>query len=90
MKKDATDPKPEESRYWLDDSRNVKKVVVAVYTVCGLLFLADALYTKHPHFDIEGWFGFYAIYGFVSCVGLVLAAKRLRQVVKRKEDYYDG
>lgn len=89
MKKNAADPAPATSRYWLDDPRNVKKIVFAVYTVCGLLFLADAFYTKHPHFDIEGWFGFYAIYGFVSCVGLVLAARQLRKVLKRKEDYYD-
>ena len=90
MKPEVPDPAPSESRYWLDSPRNVKKVVAAVYTVCGLLFLADALYEKHPHFDIEGWFGFYAIYGFISCVGLVLAAKQLRKALKRKEDYYDG
>jgi hypothetical protein len=33
--------------------------------------------------------GFYAIFGFVACVMLVLGAKQLRNIVMRKEDYYD-
>jgi hypothetical protein len=32
---------------------------------------------------------FYAIYGFVACVVLVVIAKRMRKVVIRKENYYD-
>ena len=35
-------------------------------------------------------FGFYAIFGFVACVGLVLAAKELRKFLKRDEDFYDN
>ena len=41
------------------------------------------------HYGIEGWYGFYGIYGFVCCVALVLAAKVLRKIVMRGEDYYD-
>ena len=33
--------------------------------------------------------GFYAVYGFVACVLLVLLAKEMRKVLIRKEDYYD-
>ncbi len=33
--------------------------------------------------------GFDAIYGFVACVGLVIAAKGLRVLLMRDEDYYD-
>jgi hypothetical protein len=32
---------------------------------------------------------FYGLYGFVSCVLLVVAAKELRKVLMRSEDYYD-
>lgn len=77
-------------KYWLDDPRNVTRICWALYAVCALLFLADGFYHKHPHFATESWFGFYAIYGFVACVGLVLAAKVLRILLKRPEDYYDG
>ncbi|MCH7824691.1 MAG: hypothetical protein IH849_07810, partial [Acidobacteria bacterium] len=38
---------------------------------------------------VVGFFGFYGFYGFVSCVFLVLAAKQLRKIVGRGEDYYD-
>jgi len=33
--------------------------------------------------------GFYALFGFVACVVLVLIAKEMRKVLMRDEDYYD-
>lgn len=75
--------------YWLDDQKNVKKIIWALFVVCGLLFVADAFYEKHPHFAVESWFGFYALYGFFMCVGLVLIAKVMRVFLMRDEEYYD-
>jgi hypothetical protein len=75
---------------WLDRPGSVDKIVRTVYAVCALLFLADLAYHKHPHFAAEEWFGFYGVYGFVSCVLLVLAAKELRRLLKRDEGYYDS
>lgn len=80
---------PERPR-WLDDSRNVDRIVHTLYAVCALVFLLDVLYVKHPHFGFEGWFGFYAVYGFVACVALVLGAKQMRRVVMRRETYYEA
>jgi len=79
----------DEKAYWLDDSRNVRKIVWALVIVCAGLFIADGFYYKHPYFAAEEVFGFYAIYGFVMCVGLVLAARLLRKILMRDEDYYD-
>lgn len=76
-------------KYWLDNPGNVRKIIIALFVVCAGLFLADAFYHKHPHFEAEEWFGFYAIYGFVMCVGLVLAAKLMRVFLMRDEEYYD-
>jgi hypothetical protein len=84
-----TDRTPKDRRYWLDDSRNVDKVFWTLCLICLLLFGADALYTKTVHFPFEAWFGFFGIFGFIACVGLVLTAKELRRVLKRDEDYYD-
>ena len=78
-----------EKRYWLDDMKNVNKVYWSVIIVCGLLFIADALYHKHPYFSLETWFGFYGLYGFIACVGLVLAAKEMRRMLLRGEKYYE-
>jgi len=79
----------DDRKYWLDDPLNVTRIYWGVFIICGLLFVADAFYHKHPHFAAEGWFGFYGIFGFVACVALVLAAKALRVILKRPEDYYD-
>ena len=79
------DPK----KYWLDEPRNGRKVIGAVFVVCALLFISDAFYHKHSHFAVEDWFGFYAIFGFVMCVLLVLAAKLMRVFLMRDEEYYD-
>jgi len=79
-----------ERKYWLDEPRNVDKVVYGLYAVCALLFVVDLFpYKHHLHYAAESWIGFYGFYGLVSCVLLVLAAKGLRVLLKRPEDYYD-
>lgn len=82
-------PATDEKVYWLDQPGNVRKIYVGLGIVCLLLVGADVFYQKHPHFAIDGVFGFYGFYGFVSCVSLVLAAKLLRKLMMRPEDYYD-
>lgn len=82
--------------YWLDDRRNVNKIVYALYAVCAVLVVADFFYHKHIHFEyenrlynFENWFGFFGWFGFIACVCLVLAARAMRKPLKREEDYYD-
>ena len=43
----------------------------------------------HGEFEVEHFYGFFAVYGFISYVFLIFAAKILRKIVMRKEDYYD-
>jgi predicted membrane metal-binding protein len=78
-----------EKRYWLDHERNVTKVYRLVWMLCGLLLLIEPAINKHGQFAIEDWFGFHGVFGFVACVGLVLAAKALRRILMRPENYYD-
>lgn len=42
----------------------------------------------HGEFEIEHFYGFYAVYGFISYVSLIVIAKLLRKILMRKEDYY--
>ena len=79
----------DDRKYWLDDRQNITKVVWGLVILCGILFVAEAFYDKHPHFIAETYFGFFGIFGFVVCVGLVLTAKVMRILLKRGEDYYD-
>ena len=78
-----------EKKYWLDRPGSAGKVFWALCILCALLFFADAFYVKHPVFEVEYWFGYYAIFGFFFSVGLVLSAKELRRFLMREEDYYD-
>ncbi len=79
----------DEKRYWLDDPRNVTKIVWGLVAVCAGLFFADAFYEKHGPFAIERLFGFFGLFGFIVCVGLVLGAKWMRNLLMRPEDYYE-
>ena len=82
---------------WLDERRNVDLICYVLYATCAVLALLDLLYEKHPTCDCtetviqnwEQWFNFYGFFGFIACVCLVLAAKQMRKVLKREEDYYD-
>ena len=58
--------------------------------VCVALLLVDLVYHRHTVLSIEAVPGFYGFYGFVACVLLVLAARALRRVLMRSEDYYDA
>ena len=72
-----------------DNPRNVKKLLYGFYIICGILFLVDFLVHRHMVHSWEYLWGFYAIFGWVACVILVLVAKELRKVLMRTEDYYD-
>jgi hypothetical protein len=74
---------------FFDEPRHVDWIVRALIGVCVISVLADFFYHKHAEYHFREWIGFDAVYGFVSCVLLVLAAKQLRKVLMRPEDYYD-
>lgn len=80
---------PTERAYWLDSPANVDRLVRGFYAICALLLFLDLFIPKHGAFVIEHLFGFYAFFGFIACVTLVLVAKQLRRILMRPEDYYD-
>lgn len=60
-----------------------------LWVVCALLTLADFLYHKHVAFRIEEFPGFYGIFAFLVCIGLVMVAREAGKIVTQDEDYYD-
>lgn len=79
-----------EKKHLFDKPQNVQRVLYGLYASLILLLALEPFIHKHPYFSWERWPGFFAIFGFVACVLLVLAAKYiLRPLVKREEDYYD-
>jgi hypothetical protein len=78
-----------DDRRWLDEPRNVTRLVSGLAVLCALALVADLFYPKDPYFAIEGLPGFYAVYGFAVSTALVLTAKQLRRLLRRDEDYYE-
>ena len=81
---------PEEKKHIFDNPKNVKRVIYFLVVICTISLGLDFFSIRHVDHPWEGLFGFYALYGFVACVVLVLIAKEMRKVIMRKEDYYDG
>jgi hypothetical protein len=81
--------KPQEKKHLFDKPENVTRLLRGFYIVCGVLLLLDFILHRHIAHSWENLPGFYAIYGFVACVLLVLIAKEMRKLLMRKEDYYD-
>ena len=73
---------------WVDRPGSAERIFYGLAVICGLLFLLDFTYEKYGHFDVERLPGFFGIYGFVMFTALILAAKALRMVIRRPEDFY--
>ena len=54
----------------------------------ALTVLAQLVFYVKGYFTVDGWFGFGAMFGFLSCLLMVLFAKLLGYVLKRPQDYY--
>ena len=89
MARENMKDKQDEKIYFFDKPENIKRVLNVFYSLCVILVLADFVIHRHIGLVWENIPAFYAIYGFVACVALVVAAKLIRKVVMRKEDYYN-
>jgi len=58
------------------------------WAVLLLTIVLQLVITIKGYFGIDGWVGFGAVYGFLSCVVMVLVAKVLGYLLKRDESYY--
>ncbi|WP_111979985.1 hypothetical protein [Algibacillus agarilyticus] len=74
---------------FFDKPENIAKIIKVFYVICAVLVIVDFIVHRHIYHDWENIPAFYAIYGFVGCVILVLIAKAMRKVLMKKEDYYD-
>ena len=74
---------------FFDKPENVSKLLKVFYVICAVLVAADFAVQRHIYHDWEKIPAFYAIYGFVGCVILVIIAKEMRKFLMRGEDYYD-
>ncbi len=73
---------------WVEKATNVNLLIKGLIILCVLLVLADFVIHRHSYWSFESWYGFYAFAGFVAFTLIVLAAKQLRRVIQRPQDYY--
>ncbi len=75
--------------HWLVRPGTIRLLWIGSVLVLAGLVLLDLVVRHHPHFRLDGVFGFGAWYGFGACVALVLFAKILGAILKRPDAYYD-
>jgi len=78
-----------EKEYFFDRQRNIDRFLMVFYVICAVLFVLDFVIHRHTMHRLEELPGFYAVFGFVAFVALVVGSILLRKIVMRKEDYYD-
>ena len=82
--------KPGPGKHWLERPETIRRLWIGGWAVLALTLVAELFAEGHPHFGVDGLFGFNAVYGFAACVVMVLFAKLLGVFLKRDEDYYDS
>ena len=75
--------------HWLARPRTIRLLWRVFIAVLLLAVAVQFLSGSDGHFGIDGWIGFGAVYGFLSCLIMVLVAKGLGYFLKRDERYYD-
>lgn len=77
--------------FYLGDPQNAGRLKKLLYVTLAVVFIADFFVPReHAEFlwdKIPGWG---ALYGFISCVILIVVSKFIGHVwLMKKEDYYD-
>jgi len=75
--------------HWLVRPRTIRWLWLGFAVILALTVAAQIVIDVHDYFTVDGWFAFYAIFGFVSCLGMVVFAKALGWFLKRPDTYYD-
>ncbi|MGB3121311.1 MAG: hypothetical protein WBE58_20985 [Verrucomicrobiales bacterium] len=84
MKPDPTTPSPG----WFDRPGTHKTLWRLLYLACGISVVSECYVHREHHFSIDGFFGFYAVLGFIACAVSILVAKVLGYILKKPENYY--
>lgn len=74
---------------WLSRPKSIRVSRWVFAMMLVLVVLAQIFVNINDNFTVDGWFGFHAIYGFLSCLGMVVVAQLLRVFLKRPDTYYD-
>ena len=79
-----------EGKHWLVRRRWIRVLWIVFVAVLAVLAVGDVFIYGHPYFGLDGTFAFYAWYGLLTCVVMILLAKAMGVLLKRKDTYYAG
>jgi hypothetical protein len=79
----------QEKEHIFDKPANIRRLLRFFFLLCALLLALDFFHHRHVVHAWESVPGFYAVFGFIACVALVLIARLLRRILMRPEDYYE-
>ena len=72
---------------WLVRPNTIRLLWKLFFGVLALTVVAQFFITVKGYFVVDGWLGFAAIFAFVRCLLMVLAAKALCLLLKRDQHY---
>ena len=78
------------AKHPLQQKKTIRRLWIAFYAVLFATVFAELFITRKPVTGIDGFLGFNAWYGFLTCVAMVAFAKALGFLLKRRDDYYDA
>ncbi len=81
-------PRNAGDRHWLVRPRTIRRLWVVFAAILALTVLAQAVAPVEGHFGLDGWFGFSAGYGLLTCVAMIVVAKVLGIFLKRRDGCY--
>ncbi|MGB1139297.1 MAG: hypothetical protein ACPG1A_00275 [Halioglobus sp.] len=74
--------------HWLVRPSTIRKLWWGGGILLALTVVAQLFIKVKGYFGVDDWLGFGAVFGFGSCLAMVLFAKALGLLLKRSEDYY--
>ena len=77
-----------DSKDYLSRPQTIRRLWWGFSIVLALTVAAQLVIYVKGYFVVDSWFGFGAIYGFLSCLLMVLAAKGLGYILKKPADFY--
>jgi len=79
---------PNNDDAWLARPSTIRLLWRVFAGVLAVSVAVQLLFKVKGYFGVDGWLGFGAVFGFLSCLAMVLFAKALGWFLKRDEDYY--
>jgi hypothetical protein len=73
---------------WLVRPSSIRLLWRILWGVLALTVAAHLIIDVKGYFGVDEWYGFGAVFGFVSCLIMVVVAKGLGLLLKRDQDYY--